>query len=147
MELGIDKESAPTAKYDSPWPTDESGARDAVGYMSANGDYWGVFLKGTNQMVGFVAYNSVSGAGELDLGHIFHTRFADGDLETEALGTMVQHAFEVLPIDAIVARNHPEWESQFVPLRKLGMEHDPAEPGGGQMRVTRQQWMERPRRE
>ena len=57
----------------------------------------------------------------MEIGHVFHTAFVGGGLDTEALGCIMDHAFVALGAQRIIARNAEAWTVQLAPLQKLGM--------------------------
>ena len=159
LDIAIDKEASPEGKYDHAWPTTEEGCRGAAGYFANNGCYWAVCVKPEGRVVGLLSFNNIEENGCLELGHLFHREFANDDLDTEALGCVIDHAFRDLDMPCIVCRNAAEWEAQLAPLRALGLQlkgvgKEPAsfqndEDGNPieflccEMTITRDEWLAR----
>ena len=157
QDVAIDKESSEAGKYDHRWPTSEEGCKGMADYLSKNGCFWAVCLKHDKRIVGLLSFNDVGEDGRLDLGHVFHRDFARDDLDTEALGCVIDHAFSELDIPCIVCRNAADWTVQLTPLKTLGLKMkglgkaslqqdengNPIEFIGCEMEVTRDEWLRR----
>ena len=157
QELAKDKESSQGANYDHAWPTSEDGCKGMADYLSNNrGAYWAVCLKDDGRLIGLIKLSPEDDRRH-ELGHVFHTRFSGGDYDAEAIGRMMDHAFEHVDIRSIVAKNAEEWAGQLAPLKKLGMKvtgrgkgsfhTDPSGKPiafiGCTMEITREEWERR----
>lgn len=118
--LANDRMRSVIAHCDHQWPTDLEGCRAAAAWFASGDTFWAVCLKPEMTLIGMIANNSVNEQNILDLGHVWHTAHWGGDLDAEALGLMVQHAFETLHVDGVTAHN-PLHEHQIAPLRAIGM--------------------------
>lgn len=121
QKLAYDKEASPGGKFDHRWPTDEAGCRGAAGYFATNETFWAVCLKDGRRLIGLLALSNEGEPGVMEIGHVFHTDFVGGGLDTEALGCMMDHAFVDLGAQRVIARNAEAWTVQLAPLHKLGM--------------------------
>jgi len=118
--LAADKESSRFAKYDHPWPVSEAGCRQAAEFFATDSGSWAVCLRGDGRLVGFIRFNSIDEKQELDLGHLFLSTVSRDDYATEAIGRMVDHAFQDCGVRSIICHNPDEWTEQLAPLGDLG---------------------------
>ncbi len=118
--LANDRMRSAIAHCDHQWPTDLAGCRSAANWFAEGDTYWAVCLKPEMTLIGMIANNSINEQNVLDLGHVWHTAYWGGDLDAEALGLMVQYAFETLQVASVIAHN-PLDEQQIAPLRAIGM--------------------------
>lgn len=155
FELSNDRNNSSMKNFDHQWPTDMEGCKGATAYFAGEDIYYAVCLKPSMKLIGFIAYNSVTDDGILDLGHVWHTAYQDNDLDTEALSLMTQYAFEKLGANGVTAGNPLECEEQIAPLKTLGMEiteiresasfvndehGNPIKFTGCKMLITREKW-------
>jgi len=141
--------------FDHQWPVDLEDCKGAAAYFASGDIYYAVCLKPSMKLIGFIAYNSVTDKGILDLGHVWHTVYQDNDHDTEALSLMTQYAFEKLGVNGVTAGNPLNCKEQIAPLKALGMEvveirkkasfvndenGNPIEFTGCKMLITREKW-------
>ena len=156
LALSLNRMNSSMKNYDEQWPTDLEGCKGAAAYFSSEDKYFAACLKPSMELIGFIAYNSVTDDGVLDLGHVWHTAYQDNSLDTEALSLMTQYAFEKLGVNGVSAGNPLDCEEQIAPLKAIGMEvveirekasfvkdenGNPIEFTGCKMLITREQWM------
>lgn len=121
QELAIDRYHSEMRNRDHLWPTDEKGCREAAEWFSGQDNMWAVCLKPDFRLIGMVVFNTVDERNMVDLGHVWHTRYWNAGLDTEALSLMVRFAFEVLGADGVFAYNPLDCAPQISPLLELGM--------------------------
>ncbi|MCE5237902.1 GNAT family N-acetyltransferase [bacterium] len=121
QELARDRESSAGGKYDHAWPTDDEGCRGMAVYFAAQEKFWAVCLRNTGHLIGLLALSPEDEPGVMEVGHVFHTAHLGADLDTEALGCLMDVAFADPSVRQIICRNAEEWEAQLAPLRKLGL--------------------------
>lgn len=120
----------------NPWPTDSSACQDVAKFFAASDHYWAIERKTDCRMIGFISFNQIDEEKHLDLGYGFTPLYTENNENVEALKTMIQYAFDSLPITAIDARNEHEWKEQVEPLFLLGFQ--PLEEN--RMQMTRTIW-------
>ena len=121
QELAVDRYHSEMRSRDHPWPTDEKGCREATEWFSGQDNMWAVCLKLGFCLIGMVVFNRVDERNMVDLGHVWHTRYWQAGLDTEALSLMVRYAFEVLEADGVFANNPLDCAPQIAPLLELGL--------------------------
>ena len=138
LELTKDYNASKGGKYEGKWGESEEQCREAVEHMSRQDKYFAVCLRATGELIGLLALNGMDADKQLDLGHVIHTRYQDGDHDKEALGAMVAHVFREKGALSIVARWRPEWAEQFRTLQALGGKF--TDDKRGEMVLTKEDW-------
>jgi RimJ/RimL family protein N-acetyltransferase len=125
QELTINKMSPKMDPHDHDLPTDDEGCKKMAEWFAKQSDqFFAVFLKSNQRLIGFLTFNGVDDNQQLDVGHVIHTEFQDNDHDKEALEVIIDHAFAIKDIRSIVTRNPPDWEDQNAPLKALGFRLD-----------------------
>lgn len=118
--LALDKERSPGGKYDHAWPTEDGGCRAMAEHLAGDAQFRAVCRRDDGSLIGLLVLSHEAEPGVLEVGHLFHAGAADGSLDVEALGCLLDYAFEEPGTRRVVARNAEAWETQVAPLRKLG---------------------------
>lgn len=153
QQLATDKKNTGGDRYDHAWPTDDKGAGEMARWCAGQRCF-AVCLKDSGKLIGFVRFNSVDDKGQLDLGHMFHSRYRDERYASEAIQPLLGVAFADAKVKGVVARNAVEWPGQLTPLIELGfreLERGEAPNFNGaeggprgfvacRMRLTRAEW-------
>ncbi len=121
-ELANDRQNSEMKNFDHQWPTDYKGCKDATDWFSTQENMWAVCTKPDFKLIGMLVFNSLDENKMVDLGHVWHTKYWNARLDTEAISLMVQYAFEKLDAAGVYAGNPLECEAQIAPLREIGME-------------------------
>ncbi len=119
QELAIDKKNTGGDRFDHAWPTDDKGAQAMAGWCAGQ-QCFAVCRKDSGKLIGFVRFNSIDDQGQLDLGHMFHSRYRGEGYAAEAIRPLLAVAFANPKVNAIVANNAVEWLGQLTPLIELG---------------------------
>lgn len=158
QELGQDKESSDGAIYDHPWPTSVEGSKEMAAWCAGQEQCFAVCLQGSGTLIGFIRLSSGDGQGQLEVGHVFHTKYRDGGYATEAMRHAVGLAFADESVASIIARNAVDWAGQLTPLTDLGFKEtargtasfakdaqgNPIEFTFSTMVLTREEWVAEP---
>lgn len=121
-ELANDRQESIMKNYDHQWPTDYKECKDVTDWLTTQENMWAVCIKPDFKLIGMITFNSVDENNMVDLGHVWHTKFWNDNLDTEAISLMVQYAFETLEVESVTANNPLECEQQIAPLKKIGMD-------------------------
>jgi RimJ/RimL family protein N-acetyltransferase len=121
-KLAVNRQNSVMKNFDHQWPTDDEGTRQAAEWFSGQENMWAVCLKPDYPLIGMIVFNSVDKNNMIDLGHVWHTDYWSGRLDTEAISLLVQYAFDVLKADGVYAGNPLECAPQLAPLFDIGME-------------------------
>lgn len=141
QQLAIDMKNTGGDRYDTAWPTDDKGAQEMARWCVGQ-QCFAVCMKEGGKLIGFVRFNSIDDKGQLDLGHMFHSRYRGEGYASEALRPLLAVAFTDPKVNSIVARNAVEWPGQLTPLIELGFRAKGGPVGsiGGLMELTRAEW-------
>ncbi len=121
-ELAVNRNQSEMKYMDHPWPSDFEGCRAATEWFASTDNMWAVCLKPDFNLIGLIVYNSMDENKQIDLGHVWHTDYWKCGLDTEALGLMVQYAFQRLGAEGVYAYNPLHCEPQIAPLAEIGLE-------------------------
>ena len=106
--------SAPGPKWDK-FPADERFLEE----ICTKENYYAVYLREEEKVIGILAINGICENEKLDLGHVIHSDFQNNDIDREALEMMVEHIFATMEVKKIITGNFP-YEKQIAPLKSLG---------------------------
>lgn len=67
---------------------------------------WAVFLKYTNEFIGWCGLKYLAESNEIDLGYRFKKKYWGNGYASEAASTCISYAFEHLEVQKIIARAH-----------------------------------------
>ncbi len=156
-DIARDMHETGGTRYDHAWPTDERGARGMADYVAKEGDFWAVCLADSDRVVGLLSLGQPDPDGRVELGHMFHSRFRSGDVDTGAIRCILHRAFERPEVHAVFGLNAVDWAGQIDPLTELGFRETGRGPSpgfatdaqgepigfvGNTMELTRQAWIE-----
>jgi len=141
QQLAIDMKNTGGDRYDTAWPTDDKGAQ-AMAQWCVGQQCYAVCLKDSGKLIGFVRFNSIDDKGQLDLGHMFHSRYRGEGYASEAMRPLLAVAFADPRVNGIEARNAVEWPGQLTPLIEMGFraKGGPVGSVGGLMELSREEW-------
>ncbi len=115
QKMIIQYQSSEYAKYDHPWPTNEDEIKKITEWFASGEDYLAVTLKDSNKFIGFVSLNKTSNKYSLDLGYVFNSEYHGKGFSTEACKMAINHAFNNLKIETVLATTAFE----NIPSRRL----------------------------
>ena len=110
--------SAPGPEWDK-WPVDEDGCKGFLEYLCTHENYFAIYLREKERVIGLLAINGINENKKLDLGHVIHSDFQNDDIDREALEMMIENIFTTMDVKSITTGNFPE-EKQIAPLKSLG---------------------------
>ena len=116
--LSVNWKSAPGPEFDK-WPVDENGCKGFLDYLCTHENYFAIYLREKERVIGLLAINRIDENKKLDLGHVIHSDFQNNDIDREALKIMIEHIFETMNVESITTGNYPD-EKQIAPLKSLG---------------------------
>jgi RimJ/RimL family protein N-acetyltransferase len=117
-ELSKNWKEAPGPDWDK-WPVDENGCKSFLEYLCTHENYFAVYLREKERVIGLLAINKIDENKKLDLGHVIHSDFQNNDIDREALKMMIDYIFSTMGVNSITTGNYPE-EKQIAPLKSLG---------------------------
>ena len=85
---------------------------------------WGIKIKGKDEIVGTIAYNSFKENGNSTIGFILAEHYWNKGIITEALEEMINYGFSQLHINRIEALVTPGNTSSEKVLKKLGFQNE-----------------------
>jgi len=109
-EIILDKEASPYAIYDHEFPTDEKAAKELTIYFMNSKDFYAICIKSTGELIGYIALNYCN-EHQRNLGYCLHSAHQGKGYASEACRTLLEHAFNHLNIEEVIAgtanENHP----------------------------------------
>ena len=155
LEMIIQYESSPLAKFDQQWPTSAEEIK-AVAEWFASGDcFLAVTLKENSQFIGFVALNPEGeDSQEYNLGYVFNANYHSQGYATEACQAVLSHAFGPLQAHRVVTGTAAANQASCRLLERLGFQKtgegtssfwtgedgEPIDFLGYQFALTREEW-------
>ena len=118
LTLAVNWKSAPGPEFDK-WPIDENGCKGFLEYLCTHENYYAIYLREKERVIGLLAINGIDENKKLDLGHVIHSDFQNNDIDQEALRTIIDNIFETMDVKVITTGNFPD-EKQIAPLKSLG---------------------------
>jgi [ribosomal protein S5]-alanine N-acetyltransferase len=82
---------------------------------------WAVFLKYTEEFIGWCGLKYLAGSNEIDLGYRFKKQYWGKGYATEAAKTCISYAFAHLNVQKIIARAHIDNNASLHVIKKCGM--------------------------
>jgi [ribosomal protein S5]-alanine N-acetyltransferase len=82
---------------------------------------WAVFLKYTDEFIGWCGLKYLAESNEIDLGYRFKKKYWGQGYASEAASTCISYAFEHLEVSKIIARSHVENSASLKVIEKCGM--------------------------
>jgi RimJ/RimL family protein N-acetyltransferase len=115
-------EASGMAAYDQPWPTSPEDIKGIVNWFASGDQYHAVCLKEGSWFIGFVALNPETNEGSriYNLGYIFHADFRGKGYASEACRAVLQHGFQNLKADRVIAGTAALNLPSYRLLEKLG---------------------------
>jgi RimJ/RimL family protein N-acetyltransferase len=117
LTLAINWKSAPGPEFDK-WPVDETGCKGFLEYLCTHENYYAIYLRKRERIIGLLAINKIDENKKLDLGHVIHSDFQNDDIDREALKMMIENIFTTMDVKSITTGNYPD-EKQIAPLKSL----------------------------
>ena len=136
LELSINWKAQPGPEFDK-FPVTEEECKKFNDYNVKNGNSYAVYLTDAKKVIGLIGLNGKNEKGEIDLGHVIHSKYLDSDIDKEALYTIIEHIFNKTDAKAIITNNDPN-EKQNAALYSLGFK--PRNKNGGQLIMEKHDW-------
>jgi RimJ/RimL family protein N-acetyltransferase len=90
----VDKESSPFAYMDHAWPTGNQQMKEICNWFCKNDEFFAVWTKQENCIIGFVCLNNTDGPKVKNLGYCLHSRHQGNGYAFEACTKLINQAFE-----------------------------------------------------
>lgn len=112
------------AAYDQPWPTSPEEIESITEWFAGGDSFLAVCLKGTGQLIGFVALNEEPHDGQpvFNLGYVFHFGYHGQGYASEACRAVLAHAFEHLQAQRVVSGTAAANHASCRLLERLGFQ-------------------------
>ena len=127
LTLAVNWKAAPGPEFDK-WPVDENGCKGFLDYLCTNKNFYAIYLREKERVIGLLAINSIDENKKLDLGHVIHSDFQKDDIDREAIEMIVENIFSTMDVEKITTGNYPD-EKQIAPLKSLGFIKDGGNDG------------------
>jgi RimJ/RimL family protein N-acetyltransferase len=144
LALSINWNSSSGSEFEK-YPTDENGCKEFLEYLSDHTideslkfsdhehHFCAIYLGDKEKVIGLLAINPSDDYllqnKKIDLGHVIHSDYQDGDIDREAIEMMVEYIFTIMTdAESITTRNNPN-EEQIRPLKNLGFIKDDKNDG------------------
>jgi RimJ/RimL family protein N-acetyltransferase len=80
-----------------------------------------VLLKETDQIIGHCGLNHLERGPEIEIAYLFDEPYWRQGFATEIAGAVIEHAFQTMEIERIVAVAFPENRRSFAVMQRIGM--------------------------
>ena len=96
------KMSSVYAKYDHPFPTDDSSLREILNYFSKSEEFFAVELKASAKVIGFLTLNNCEEPRTRNLGYCIHSQYQGKGYGKEAVNELIRYAKEELKLNKLI---------------------------------------------
>lgn len=112
------------AAYDRPWPTSEEEIRNTTGWFASTNSYLAVCLKDTGRLIGYIGItpDETHGQRVYELGYAFDANYHGRGYASEACRAVLDHAFNELQADRIIAGTASVNQPSIRLLKRLGFQ-------------------------
>ena len=120
----IQYQSTEYAVYDQQWPTTPEEIKRVTEWFASGDNFLAVYLKNTNQFIGFVGLNPEQDEGSrvFNIGYVFNSDFHGKGFATEACHVVLKHAFDQLHAERVITGTAALNRSSCRLLERLGFQ-------------------------